>query len=180
MSDDPVTRILAAVERLRVDVLARMDRLEAVAASGRKSVPAAEIVAHVQTVGDVEGHLGDWIGERRSGRWIEGFCIATRLRDINPEEFLYRVVLGRDQVSPWTPSGKFCGSQGLAQPLRGFCVTLRGAAAAKYECIYSATFVDGSVVGSVPGGQTCVSATLTPLEAFQLILRPRTADRQTA
>ena len=171
MSDDPVTRILSAVERLRVEVLARIDRLESVSRGNPDLLPA-RVVAHVQNVGDLEGNLGDWLGERRSGRWIEGFSI-TPPQDVIPEELLYRVVLGRDRLSPWMPSGRFCGSEGLAQPLRGFCVTLQGAAAENYECSYTATFVDGSVAGLIPGGQICAAATFAPLEAFQITLRPR-------
>ncbi len=46
------------------------------AASQRaSSMPVAEVVAHIQGVGDAEGRLGDCIGERRSGRWIEGLTI---------------------------------------------------------------------------------------------------------
>ena len=179
MSDDPVTRILSAVERLRVEVLARIDRLESASRGNSDLLPAravallpARIIAHVQNVGDLEGNLGDWLGERRSGRWIEGFRITTP-PDVTPEELLYRVVLGRDQLSSWMPSGRFCGSEGLAQPLRGFCVTLRGAGAENYECSYTATFVDGSVAGLIAGGQVCAAATFAPLEAFQIILRPR-------
>ena len=91
MSDDPVTRILSAIHRLRVDVLAKIDRLEIGSESNSNGVPA-EIIAHVQNVGDIEGNLGDWIGQPRSGRWIEGFSIAPP-NDIVPEELLYRVVL---------------------------------------------------------------------------------------
>jgi len=173
MSDDPVTRILTAIDRLRVDVLARIERLEAGSESPADLVPA-EIIAHVQDVGHIEGNLGDWIGQPRSRRWIEGFNIEAP-NDISPDEFLYRVVLGRDQLSPWTPSGKYCGSKSLALPLRGFCLMLRGTAASRYQCSYSATFVDGSDVRSIPAGQVCASAALAPLEAFQVTLLPRTA-----
>ena len=179
MSDDPVTRIISAIERLRVDMVARFDRLESVSRGNSDLTPTqflnllpARIVAHVQNVGDIEGNLGDWLGERRSGRWIEGFRI-TPPQDVVPEELLYRVVLGRDQLSPWHPSGRYCGSEGLALPLCGFCLTLRGQAAANYECSYTATFVDGSVTGLIPGGQICAAATFAALEAFQINLRPR-------
>ena len=171
MSDDPFTRILSAVERLRLEVLVRLDRLESVPKGPSDRAPA-EITAHVQNIGDVEGSIGEWIGERRAGRWIEGLRI-TPPADITPDELLYRVVLGRDQLSSWTLSGRFCGSQGLAQPLRGFALTLRGEAAVNYECSYTATFVDGSVAGLVPSGQVCAAATFAPLEAFQINLRPR-------
>jgi hypothetical protein len=173
MSDDPVTRILAAIDRLRLDVSARFDRLEA-GSEGTPDLVPAEIIAHVQDVGDIEGNLGDWIGQPRSNRWIEGISIAAP-NDIAPEELLYRVVLGRDQLSPWTPSGTYCGSTSLAMPLRGFCLVLRGTAASSYECSYSATFVDGSDLRTIPAGQICASAALAPLEAFQVIIRPRGA-----
>ena len=169
MSDDPVTRILSAIERLRAEVLTRIDRLESVSIGHAGLV--SEIVAHIQNVGDVEGRFGDWIGDRHSGRWIEGFRI-TPSETVVFEELLYRVVLGRDQLSPWSPAGRFCGSEGIAVPLRGFCVTLRGPAAANYECSYEATFVDGSIIGLTPGGRTCAAATLAPLEAFRINLRP--------
>jgi hypothetical protein len=171
MSDDPITRILSAIERLRIDVLKRLDRLEST--SGDRADPGrAEIVAHVQNVGDVHGGIGDWIGERGSRRSIEGFRIAPR-REIGPDEFFYQAVLGRDWLSPWMPRDKFCGSRGLALPLRGFCLRLQGTAAAKYDCRYSATFVDGSVAGSISQGQVCAAATLAPLEAFEIVLRTR-------
>ena len=37
---------------------------------------AAEIVAHIEGVGDVDGKIGDWVGMRGSGRAIEGFSLA--------------------------------------------------------------------------------------------------------
>jgi hypothetical protein len=169
MSDDPVARILAAIDRLRSELTVRIDRLQGTP-SGASDIGRAEIVAHVQNVGDVEGDLGTWIGERGSGRAIEGFSLASP-QDIDPGEFVYQVVLGRDWRSPWVPSGKYCGSRGLALPLRGFCVNLQGAAAMKYRCSYSATFVDRSVVGETQGGRICAAATLAPLEAFQVNLR---------
>lgn len=182
MSDDPVSRILLAIERLRTDVLQRLARVEGLLESGPPATavpdgdPAAspaEIVAHIQDVGDIEGNLGDWIGERGSGRWIEGISIAPQHEDVGPEEFLYRVILGRDQMSPWVRAGTYCGSVSLALPLRGFCVTLNGEAAARFECRYSATFVGGTQSPLLAGGQVCALPTLVPLEAFQITLRPR-------
>jgi hypothetical protein len=85
--------ILSAIEQLRISVLARLDRLEAILASNPDLSPPAEITAHVQNVGDVEGSFGDWIGERRSRRWIEGLKI-TAPHGIGPEELLCRVVVG--------------------------------------------------------------------------------------
>ena len=182
MSDDPVSRILSAIDRLRTDVLDRLDRVEAQLASGTSPTqePAddpepipVEIVAHIQDVGDVDGILGDWIGDRGSGRWIEGISVAPQQDDIGPEDFVYRVVLGRDQLSPWVRAGTYCGSVSLSLPLRGFCVALSDDAATKFECHYSATFVDGSQSALLSAGQVCATSTLAPLEAFQITLRAR-------
>ncbi|MSO99918.1 MAG: hypothetical protein EXR07_02530 [Acetobacteraceae bacterium] len=132
----------------------------------------AEVVAHVQGLGDVEAKFGDWIGQRGAGRAIEGFSLAPRM-GITPDDFELRAVLGRDWLSPWLPGGHFCGSRGLALPLRGFCLRLRGPVAARYDFACFARFVDGSETGPVGSGQICAAPSLAPLEAFQIALRPR-------
>jgi hypothetical protein len=132
---------------------------------------AAEIVAHVEGVGDVDGKFGDWVGMRASGRSIEGFGLTPR-QGISTEDFDLRAVLGRDWLSPWIPGSRFCGSRGLALPLRGFCVRLHPAAAARCEVACYARFVDGSEVGPVGSDRLCAAPTLAALEAFQLHLRP--------
>lgn len=136
--------------------------------------PAAEIVAHIEGIGDVDGKLGDWVGMRGSGRAIEGFSLSPR-QGISAEDFEVRAVLGRDWLSPWLPGGTFCGSRGLALPLRGFCLRLRPTASGRYDLVCFARFVDGSEVGPVSADRICASANLTALEAFQVLLRPRVA-----
>ncbi len=136
------------------------------------AVQVAEIVAHVEGVGDVEGRVGEWIGMRGSGRAIEGFGLTPR-QGLSPADFEIRAVLGRDWLSPWLPGGSFCGSRGLALPLRGFCLRLRPAAAARLELACFARFVDGSEVGPVGSDRICASANLAALEAFQVLARPR-------
>ena len=132
----------------------------------------SEVVAHIEGVGDIDGRLGEWVGARGSGRAIEGFSLAPR-QGISSEDFEVRAVLGRDRLSPWLPGGSFCGSRGLALPLRGFCVRLRAAAAARFELACFAQFVDGSEVGPVGSDQVCAAPSLAALEAFQVLLRPR-------
>ena len=99
----------------------------------------ADIVAHVQRAGDVPGKIGDWVGTRGSRQWIEGFSLAPR-DGIKPTDLEYQAVLGRGWLSPWIEGGKFCGSRGMALPLLGLKVRLKGAAAKTHECSYSATF----------------------------------------
>jgi len=130
---------------------------------------AAEIIAHVQRMGDVPGQLGDWIGSPGSQRWIEGFSIAP-VNGIVPEEIEYQAVLGRGWLSPWVKGGEFCGSRGMALPILGLRLRLTGAAATAHSCTYAATFVDGSTAGPVAVGEACEAESLAPLEAFQVTL----------
>ena len=98
---------------------------------------------------------------------------ACERAGIKPTDLEYQAVLGRGWLSPWIEGGKFCGSRGMALPLLGLKVRLKGSVAKTHECSYSATFVDGSSVGPVPGGETCEAETLAALEAFQVVIRRR-------
>jgi len=140
--------------------------------SGLAAPRTAEIVAHVEGVGDVDGKIGDWVGVRGSGRAIEGFGLTPR-QGFSSEDFDIRAVLGRDWLSPWLPGGSFCGSRGLALPLRGFCLRLHPTAAARVDLACFARFVDGSEIGPVGSDRICASPSLAALEAFQIIPRPR-------
>jgi hypothetical protein len=131
-----------------------------------------DIMAHIQRSGDVGCALGQWLGVKGSGQWVEGFGLAP-LDGLAPEDLEYQAVLGRNWLSPWVESGKFCGSRGMALPLLGLKVRLKGAAAKTLDCTYSATFVDGSASGPVTSGETCEAESLAALEAFQIVIHPR-------
>jgi hypothetical protein len=135
--------------------------------------PAAnpDIMAHVQRMGDVGCSIGEWLGLKGSRQWVEGFGIAP-LKGIAPEDLEYQAVLGRNWLSPWVEAGKFCGSRGMALPLLGLKVRLKGTAAKTLECSYSATFVDGTSKGPVKAGETCESESLAALESFQIVIKP--------
>jgi hypothetical protein len=131
-----------------------------------------DMVAHIQTRGDVGAMIGDWLGERGSKRWIEGFAVAPTA-GVAPSDLEYQAVLGRGWLSPWAEGGQYCGSRGMALPVLGLRVRLRGDADRDYECLCAASFVDGTQIGPVPAGHACESESLAPLEAFQIILRRR-------
>jgi hypothetical protein len=133
--------------------------------------PDAEVVAHIQRTGDVTGNIGDWIGIRGSRLWIEGFAINPRSL-VAANDIEYQAVLGRGWLSPWIAGGRFCGSRGMALPLLGLRVRLTGEAAETHEVFVSATFVDGSTVGPVPGAEGCESESLSALESFQVVVNP--------
>jgi len=126
-----------------------------------------DMIAHIQGRGDVGSKFGEWLGDKGSKRWIEGFAIAPA-RDIAASDIEYQAVLGRGWLSPWAEGGQFCGSRGMALPLLGLRVRLRGAAAQAWDCSYSASFIDGSTVGPVAAGEACESEALAPMESFQV------------
>jgi hypothetical protein len=131
---------------------------------------APEVAAHIQVRGDVLAQLGQWIGEPGSQRWIEGFAVMPH-GDVGPDQIEYQAVLGRGWLSPWAEGGQFCGSRGMALPILGLRVRLRGTALATHNIALSATFTDGTAIGPVAAGEPCEAASLAPLEAFQVVIR---------
>ncbi|WP_428490137.1 hypothetical protein [Rhodopila sp.] len=131
-----------------------------------------QVMAHVHRMGDVGCSRGEWLGQKRSRQWVEGFGLAP-LDGLAPQDLEYQAVLGRNWLSPWVESGKFCGSRGMALPLLGLKVRLKGAAARTHECSYSASFVDGSEIGPVGGGEACEAESLAALEAFRIVISRR-------
>jgi hypothetical protein len=138
--------------------------------------PAAQtrmdILAHIQTRGDVGAIFGSWLGERGSQNWIEGFAIAAP-EGIDPADLSYQAVLGRGWLSPWVEAGAYCGSRGMALPLLGLRVRLTGAAAEQYDITCAATFVGGTSAGPVDNDETCEGDELAPLEAMLITLTPK-------
>ncbi len=147
-------------------------------AAAQATAPAAaaprvmEMIAHIQERGDVGAMIGEWLGERGSKKWIEGFGISPT-REVTPKDIEYQAVLGRGWLSPWVEGGQFCGSRGMALPILGLRLRLRGEAAETHEALYAASFVDGTSVGPVAAGEPCEAESLSPIEAFQIIIRRR-------
>ena len=134
--------------------------------------PPTEVAAHIYGRGDVGGRLGEWMGDRGSKRWIEGFGLAPG-GDIPPADIEYQAVLGRGWLSPWAEGGQFCGSRGMSLPILGLRVRLRGPSADTHVASVSATFVDGAAAGPLTGGEACESPSLAALEAFQVTFTRR-------
>jgi hypothetical protein len=131
-----------------------------------------DMLAHIQTRGDVGAKFGTWLGEPGSQNWIEGFAIAVP-EGIEAADLSYQAVLGRGWLSPWVEAGAYCGSRGMALPLLGLRVRLTGAAAEAFDVACSATFVGGTSAGPVGNDETCEGAELAPLEAFMVTLTPK-------
>lgn len=155
---------------------------EEAAAAPKESAPAEaplvqkpEIGAHIQRRGDVTGILGEWMGVPGSQAWIEGFGIAPA-HQIQSDDIEYQAVLGKGWLSPWVEGGQYCGSRGMALPILGLCVRLKGAAAKKFICRVTASFTDGTKIGPVDHGEPVEADSLAPLEAFLVEILPRDAD----
>nr|WP_321986893.1 hypothetical protein [uncultured Lichenicoccus sp.] len=151
---------------------------EASAGSPVAAIPAAdeawEVAAHIQRRGDRLGRVGEWMGERGSQNWIEGFAVAPS-RGVRPENLEYQAVLGKGWLSPWSDGGQYCGSRGMALPILGLRVRLKGEAAETHSLRVSATFTDGTTMGPAPDTQTVEAASLAPLEAFLVEILPNEA-----
>ena len=132
----------------------------------------AEVAAHLQHRGDVLARLGSWVGEKGSRNWVEGFALSPDTAGVAAEDIEYQAVLGRGWLSPWAAGTQYCGSRGMALPILGLRVRLRGQAAAAYTVRVSATFVDGAAVGPVGPDDACETESLAPLEAFKIELVP--------
>jgi hypothetical protein len=142
------------------------------AGAPRRPQRVMDMVAHIQERGDVGALFGDWLGETGSKRWIEGFAIAPS-KLIAAKDVEYQAVLGKGWLSPWVEGGQFCGSRGMALPILGLRLRLRGEAAEKYDAFYAASFIDGTTVGPVGAGEPCEAESLAPIEAFQVQLLPK-------
>ncbi|QHC37038.1 hypothetical protein FMA36_04545 [Komagataeibacter xylinus] len=140
--------------------------------------PAGGMMAHIQHRGDVKAELGAWMGESGSGHWLEGFAIQPA-PGVAPTDLEYQAILGQDWFSPWAGGGEYCGSRGMALPLLGLRVRLKGAAAQAYECQVEASFIDGSRIGPVADAPV-MATTQAPLEAFRVVMQPRTPVRPPA
>jgi len=92
------------------------------------------LTVHVERLGDLPVTGGTWAEAPGGAALIEGFSLQPADPDL-AEALEYQAVLGHDWVSPWSSAGEFCGSRGMALPLLGVRVRLRGAAAKTTRCL---------------------------------------------
>ena len=164
--------------RLQVMRLGNGGAAPAPAAAPKKAEPM-DMLAHIQTRGDVGAKFGTWLGEPGSGNWIEGIAVAAPA-GIAPADLSYQAVLGRGWLSPWVEAGAYCGSRGMALPLLGIRVRLQGEAAEHYDLVCEASFADGSKSGPKGSDETCEAESLAALEAVRITLTGKTAEQKPA
>lgn len=130
-----------------------------------------DISAHIQRRGDVTTGVGHWMGVPGSQSWIEGFSIAPET-GVPAADLEYQAVLGKGWLSPWAEGGQYCGSRGMALPILGLRVRLKGKSAETLKIRLTATFTDGTRLGPVDGSEALEAESLAPLEAFLLEIVP--------
>jgi hypothetical protein len=104
--------------------------------------PAAihlKLLGHVEMSGDVAAHRGDWLGDPKSSRRLEGFAIDW---DDRPQELdiASSCVIGGLGRSPAVLSGGFCGSRQRAAPITALTVSLVGKNASAHQLNMEAVF----------------------------------------
>lgn len=144
---------------------------EAEAPEAVEETVAKDISAHIQRRGDVTTGIGHWMGVPGSQSWIEGFSIAPET-GVPAADLEYQAVLGKGWLSPWAEGGQYCGSRGMALPILGLRVRLKGKSAETLKIRLTATFTDGTRLGPVDGSEALEAESLAPLEAFLLEIVP--------
>jgi hypothetical protein len=70
--------------------------------------------------------------------------------------------------SEWITSPGFTGTSGLAQPLAGFAIQLKGELASKYKCRYAGIFGEDNKLVLCDEGQRCAANDKTSMHAMQI------------
>lgn len=140
----------------------------------RSPLVPMQIGVHVRSRGDMTFTDTPWAGRVAPGLWIEAFCVQP-LELFGPGDIEYKGLTGSGFETPWIGDDKMCGTKGMAVPLVGFAVRLKGSEApAGYDCEYSGYFQSGVTVGPLRNGAPCRSTVANdPLEGIQVRLLRR-------
>lgn len=138
----------------------------AIAASGPDREVPAEILLHVERLGDCRFGAQGWVGPRGQRLRIEGFGIAP-LERLLPRDLEYKAFQPGGAETPWVAGPQFCGSRGRRLPLTGFAIRLAANLAGRFAVVYSGAFLNSGIVGPRRNGEPCCPTLLDdPLEAM--------------
>ena len=122
--------------------------------AAEQAAHGARLLTHVEGQGDRFVPLGEWAGERGSGRAIEGFAVQPGA-GLSASDVEYQAALGLEWDTPWFAPDEFCGSRGMALPLIGVRVRTLGTAASHTVCRVWASFVGRGERGPFVQGALC-------------------------
>jgi hypothetical protein len=138
---------------------------------------AAEIMVHVEGVGDRRFAGGGWIGEPGARRRIEAFSIRPVER-IAAGDVEFKAFGPSGRETAWVTEGKLCGTRGRGLPLTGFAVRPAPALSGRFDVVYQGSFFAAGASQTCRNGEPCLSPVADdPLEAMNIRLVERRSPR---
>lgn len=141
---------------------------ERVPTSRDRAAIEAEIVLHIEGVGDRRFPASGWIGSRGGRRRIEAFGIRP-LDALSPDDVEYKAFGLQGRETPWVSGGVLCGTRGRGLPLTGFAARIVPHLRDRFDIIYEGAFFASGDSGPMQNGAACLpSLPDDPLEAINL------------
>jgi len=106
-----------------------------------------------------------------ANKTIEGFAVL--LNNTTEDSLVYQSMSPEGEWSEWITTPGFTGTSGLAQPLAGFAIQLKGELANKYTCRYAGIFGEDNKMIVCDEGQRCADNDREPMHAMQITFLKR-------
>jgi hypothetical protein len=137
---------------------------------------AAEILLHIERVGDRMQPNQGWVGARGEKKRLEAFGIRP-LGGILPRDLHYKGLHAGGAETPWIPGPQLCGTRGRGLPLIGFAIRVAPHLQNRFDVIYQGSFFASGVVGPNRNGEPCRPPLAgDPLEAMSIRITERTPE----
>jgi hypothetical protein len=136
----------------------------------------AEIVLHVERLGDRRFSNRGWIGNLGQKLRIEAFSIRP-IETLVASDVEFKALGPNGRETPWVTDAKLCGTRGRGLPLTGFAVRLAPHVEEGFEVVYQGAFFESGVVGPRRNGELCIPPIADDaLEAIDVRLIRRSAQ----
>lgn len=136
----------------------------------------AEIVLHVERLGDRRFSNRGWIGNLGQKLRIEAFSIRP-IETLAASDVEFKALGPNGRETPWVTDAKLCGTRGRGLPLTGFAVRLAPHVEEGFEVVYQGAFFESGVVGPRRNGELCIPPIADDaLEAMDVRLIRRSAQ----
>ncbi|WP_300157978.1 hypothetical protein [Solidesulfovibrio sp.] len=136
--------------------------------------PGIRMAGHIEREGDVAFEPGQTVGVPGSRKRLE--AVALYAEGVALHEIEYAAVSHDGRLMPWACPPQFTGTRGMGLPLIGFAARLSGDAAARYDIVYSGSFIQGGPAGPVANGAFLASPVQGDhLETLRVTFAPKKA-----